>query len=252
MSEQTGDLRGVARTANGLGLAAYYAGRWSDAVEYYAIAENASREIGRDFDAAAVAANRAEVLLQQGRVDDAADALRPAIKVLIASRAASFLAFGLELQGRVTLASGEIEDAISTLQRARELCVEMGESDGELNIDAHLARCHFRADRLDEALELVDVSLARAARSREAATATPLLHRIRGQVLFALGRLADAVTELRTSLAAARAKDTNFEVEASLRLLLRYGAAATEAEAEAWRIERAELADALGIVADPA
>lgn len=252
MSEQTGDLRGVARTANRLGVAAYYAGRWSDAVDYYAIAENASREIGRDFDAAAVAANRAEVLLQQGRVADAGEALRPAIKSLTASRAASFLAFGLELQGRVTLASGDFEEAMTILQRARELCVEMGESDGELNIDAHLARCHFRADRLDEALELVDESLARTARSRDAATASPLLHRIRGEVLFARGQVRDAVTELRAALAAARAKDTNFEVEASLRLLLRYGAAADEAEAETWRAERAALADALGIVADPA
>ena len=251
MSEQTGDLRGVARTANRLGVAAYYAGRWSDAVEYYAIAENASREIGRDFDAAAVAANRAEVLLQQGRVEDAGDALRPAIKVLTASRATSFLAFGLELHGRVTLASGDFEEALTILQRARELCVEMGETDGELNIDAHLARCHFRADRLDDALQLVDHSLARAARSREAATASLLLHRTRGEVLFALGQPDDAVTEFRTALAAARAKDTNFEVEASLRLLLRYGAA-DAAEADAWRTERAALADALGIVADPA
>jgi tetratricopeptide (TPR) repeat protein len=252
MSEQTGDLRGVARTANRLGVAAYYVGRWSEAVDYYAIAENASREIGRDFDAAAVAANRAEVLLQQGRVDDAGDALRPAIRVLTASRAASFLAFGLELQGRVTLAHGEVDEAMAILQRARALCVEMGETDGELNIDAHLARCHLRADRLTDALDLVDASLARAARSRDDATASPLLHRIRGEVLFALGRLGDAITEFRTALTAARTKDTNFDVEASLRLLLRYGAALDAAEADAWRTERAALADALGIVADPA
>jgi class 3 adenylate cyclase/tetratricopeptide (TPR) repeat protein len=252
MSEQAGDLRGVARTANRLGVAAYYAGRWSDAVEYYTIAEYASREIGRDFDAAAVAANRAEVLLQQGRVNDAGEALEPAIRVLTASRAASFLAFGLELQGRVTLARGDYQHALDILQRARALCVEMGESDGELNIDAHLARCHLRADRLGDALELADASLARAARSREAATALPLLHRIRGEVLFALGELGDAVHEFRTALAAARAKDTNFDVEASLRLLLRYGAADDPAEADAWRTERAALADALGIVADPA
>jgi tetratricopeptide (TPR) repeat protein len=141
---------------------------------------------------------------------------------------------------------------MAILQRARELCVEMGESDGELNIDAHLARCHFRADRLTDALALVDESLARAKRSRDEATAVPLLHRIRGEVLFALGRFGEAVTEFRTALAAARAKDTNFEIEASLRMLLRYGAATDDAEADAWRAERAALADALGIVADPA
>jgi tetratricopeptide (TPR) repeat protein len=250
LCERTGDLRGVARTSNNLGIAAYFAGRWSAAVEYYAAAEDASRQIGRDFDAAAVGANRAEVLLQQGRYDEAGAAIGPAVKVLTASRATSFLAFGLELQGRVELARGDVDAAKDILQRARALCVDMGESDGELNIDAHLARCHLRADQLDDALELVDASLARAARSREQATAVPLLHRIRGEVLFARGQLGDAVTEFRTALAAARAKESNVDVEAALRLLLRYGAAAEAAEADAWHDERTALADALGIVAE--
>ena len=252
MSEQTGDLRGVARTANLLGMAAYFAGRWTDAVGYYAIAEEASRQIGRDFDAAAVAANRAEVLLQQGRHVDAGEALAPAIKVLTASRATSFLAFGLALQARAMLAGGDYEPALATLQRARAMCEEMGESDGELNIDAHTARCYLRANRLDEALELATAAIARAGRSRDEATALALLHRIRGEVLFGLGRLTDAVTEFRTALDTARAKDITFEIEASLRVLLRYGASTDAAEAEAWRTERAALAAALGIVADPA
>jgi tetratricopeptide (TPR) repeat protein len=252
LCEQTGDLRGVARTSNNLGIAAYFAGRWSAAVDYYAAAEEASRLIGRDFDAAAVGANRAEVLLQQGRYLEAGVALDPAIKVLTASRATSFLAFSLALQARVVLAGGGFEEALATLQRAHEMCLEMGESDGELNIDAYTARCYLRADRLDEALELTTACIARAEKSRDEATALPLLHRIRGEVLFGLGRLTDAVTEFRSALAAARTKDTNFEIEASLRVLLRYGAAADAQEAAAWRLEQAELAAALGIVADPA
>jgi class 3 adenylate cyclase/tetratricopeptide (TPR) repeat protein len=249
LSERAGDLRGVARTANRLGVAAYYAGRWSEAVDYYAMAEDASRRIGRDFDAAAVAANRAEVLLQQGRFEDAESALNPAIKILTAARATSFLAFSLELEGRVLLSHGFHEEALAILTRARALCEEMGESDGELNIGAHIARCHLRADRMDAALELVDASLARAMRSRDDATALSLLQRVRGEILYGLGQIGDGVSEFRHALASARAKDNNFEVEASLRLLLRYGAAIDAEEAAAWRAEQTSLAGQLGIVA---
>jgi predicted ATPase/class 3 adenylate cyclase len=249
LAADAGDLHSVARTANTLGFAAYFASRWDDALAYYARAEETSRLIGRDFDAAAVAANRAEVLLQQGRVDEAEQAINPAIRVLTASRAASFLAFSLELQGRVFLARGYYEEALATLNRARALCTEMREIDGELNIDAHIARCYLRSDRLEEAMELVDASLVRATRSKEEATALPLLHRIRGEVLYVLGRVGEGVTEFRNALTSARAKENDFEIEASLRLLLRYGAAEDADEAAAWRAEQTALADRLGIAA---
>ena len=51
--EDAGDLREKARILNTLGVWAYFAGRWDVALGYYADSEDASRRIGRDYDAAA-------------------------------------------------------------------------------------------------------------------------------------------------------------------------------------------------------
>lgn len=119
--EQIGDQRGKARASNTFGMCAYFAGRWDTAVEFYAEAERASRQIGRDHDAAAVAANRAEVLVQQGRIDEAVPVLTSAIRVLLAAHATSFLGFAMTVFGRAALARGDYAEAMSRFGEARRL-----------------------------------------------------------------------------------------------------------------------------------
>jgi tetratricopeptide (TPR) repeat protein len=248
----SGDLRSLVRMTNLVGMSAYFAGRWEEAVEHYATAEKIAVQIGLDYDAAALAGNRAEVLLQQGRYEDAGDALASASPKLKATKATSFLAFNLALQGRVSLARGDHERALAQFKEAHDLCIAMGESYEELSIDAYIARCHLRAGRLDEALSLIDAGISRAHRARSEAAALPPLHRVRGEVLVARGDLDRARTEFRRALAIARERETSYEIEASLRMLERFDCATDAAEAADWRQERTALSAALGIVADPA
>jgi tetratricopeptide (TPR) repeat protein len=231
-------------------MCAYFAGHWDTAVEFYAEAEQASRQIGRDHDAAAVAANRAEIMVQQGRIDEAVPVLAAAIRVLLAAQATSFLGFAMTVFGRAALAQGHYAEAMSRFGEARALCLEMGEIDESLTIDALAAECHLRSGDFAEALAFGTHAMNRAKQVGDDASATPLLHRVRGEALIAIGRLADGHATLRASLAAARERHAANEVEASLAALLKAGAAVDDAESAAWRSEWAELVDKLGIVTD--
>jgi class 3 adenylate cyclase/tetratricopeptide (TPR) repeat protein len=246
--EQIGDQRGRARASNTFAMCAYFAGRWDTAVRYYAEAEQASRQIGRDFDAAAVGANRAEVLVQQGRVEEALPVLAAAIRVLLAAQATSFLGFAMTVFGRAALERGEYAEAMGRLGEARSLCLEMGEIDELLTIDALAAECHLRSGAVVEALAFADQTMARANQVSDGASAEPLLHRVRGEALIALGRTADGGLALRASLEAGRQRHARNEIEATLGALLRLDVAAEVLEARGWHDEWSELTALLGIV----
>jgi class 3 adenylate cyclase/tetratricopeptide (TPR) repeat protein len=248
MYEQMGDLRGKARTANTLGVAAYFAGNWDVAAHYYAEAERDARRIGRDFDAAANAANRAEILIQQGRIDEADALLSRAVRDLLASSATSYLGFTMMLRGQVELARGAFDAAMSHFGEARALCLEMGEADEALRIDALGAEVHLRAGEFATSLARAEETKARAVKMGSAASAIPLLDRVRGEASIALGRSAEGQAVLRAALEEARARNAAYQVESTLRVMLRLGVAADELEAEAWEDERSAIARSLGIV----
>ncbi|PZS31667.1 MAG: hypothetical protein DLM58_11330 [Pseudonocardiales bacterium] len=246
--EQIGDQRGKARACNTFGMCAYFAGRWDTAVRYYADAEQASRQIGRDYDAAAVAANRAEVLVQQGRIDEAVPVLAASIRILLAANATSFLGFAMTVYGRAALARGEYVEAMERFGEARALCLQMGEIDEALTIDALAAECHLRAREFTEAVAVADATMARAQRDCPGASAEPLLHRVRGEALIAMGRVRDGHAALRASLATARERRATNEVEVTLAALLRAGTPSDDEELASWRAEWSDLVAKLGIV----
>lgn len=244
--DNAGDLRGKARTSNALGVWAYFAGRWNTAIDYYAAAETASTQIGRDHDAAMAASNRAEVLVQQGRYDEATPLLTRAVRTFLAANATSFLAFAVTLRGRIALEHGNHAEAMDSFGEARRLCVEMGEIADAVSIETHSAECVLRAGQATEALALTTDLGERARRAGVLAAIAPHLHRVRGEALRALGRIEESDAELREALAAAREHDTKYEIEAALRALLRF--TGTDAERAAWTAERDALAEGLGIV----
>jgi hypothetical protein len=76
----------------------------------------------------------------------------------------------------------------------------------------------------------------------------PLLQRIRGGALVALGETELGFQALRTSLAAARRREAGHEVATTLDALLSVAAQESAEEAEHWRRERATIVATLGIV----
>ena len=59
-----------------LGTLSYFAGRWTEAAEWYRTAREVAMEVGKDFGAAETGVNLAELPINQGRVDAAEAAAR--------------------------------------------------------------------------------------------------------------------------------------------------------------------------------
>ena len=77
--EELGDLAAQARVQNTLGMLAYHRGEWPKALEHYEASESADIRCGKLWNAATPAANRAEILADQGRLDEARLALEQAM-----------------------------------------------------------------------------------------------------------------------------------------------------------------------------
>lgn len=248
MFASVGDHKGRVRLSNALGMCSYFEGKWDAAVRHYAVAEQAARQIGRDFDAAGVAANRAEVLVQQGKVDEADAAITEAIRVLVALEARSLLSFAVTIAGRVALARGDYDEATSKLAEARALCVEMGEREDVTFADALAAECLLRTGKPRAALDRIDSAFAEVSEADEAPAAEPLLLRVQGEAWSALRRPEQASQLLQAALASARARHSPYDIEATLAALLRHDNAAGPEVRASWQQEIAELRVTLGMI----
>jgi len=244
--EEIGDLPAAALAYNRYGTCAYYAGRWYKAVELYIQAESAYWQIGREYDAAGNAANRAEVLVQQGNLDEVSSIIGAASQVWLATGATSLLAFGATILGRAALARNEFTEALAHLSEARMLCVGLGETDEVATIDSVIAQCHLQRGDATAALDAAQAALDRA--DVVGGPSTPLLRRVRGEALLAMGRTSEGHESLRLSLADARRRDAKHEIAAALGALLRVGAPCASAERRAWVDEYSALTSMLGLV----
>ena len=202
--EAQGDLCGQARIHNSLGMRAYFLGQWPSALDHYRAAEEAYRRAGREWSAATCQANIAEVLSDQGHLDEAKPLLEQAMRVWRGIGAASEVTFGEYLLGRIAARTGRPEDALALYDSARRYLVDAGEQAEVHLVDALRAECLALAGQSADALAAADGLLAEALAGRGLPPTVPLLHRIRAAALAALGRPAEAADALGQSVQTAR------------------------------------------------
>ncbi len=94
-----------------LGVLAFYAGRWAEAVEWLTTSSRVAIDAGNDFGAAETDLTYADILIHQGRLDDAERILSTATRILRASGIEDFAAHAQVLQARIHLARGELDAA---------------------------------------------------------------------------------------------------------------------------------------------
>ena len=200
--EKLGDLTGVAQVWNNLGADAYWEGRWEDAINAYKKSEDAEYKTGNDVQAAISSANVAELLINQGRLEEAGPLLHDAIRVLKASNHAPAATFAESELARLLIRRADYAAAESLLEQIRERSVAAGEPMNVLNVAIQLAESKLRQGEPETALVLLASAEAEAGDAVE--LFGPTLSRLTGYGLAAVGRPDEALPVIDQGLARAR------------------------------------------------
>lgn len=235
-----------ARALNQLGIRAYFAGRWSDAVRYYSESRDACHRAGDRWTAAVESANIAEVLADQGHLAEAEPVLEEALETYRAAGTATFIADGTRLLGRLAGRRGDPELSRQLLAAARGIYESDGESLQVVLTDAILAESLVRAGEAEAAADLARRVLTNASTLPGRHLVVPLAQRVLGVALRSLGLDASQARQaLAESIESARRHDSHFELALSLQALGDlWPTALTGGESE----ERDSLFDELGII----
>ena len=205
-----------AKVRSNLGAMAYYAGRWTEAAQWYRTSRDVAMEAGSAFVAAQTDVNLGELLINQGHLDEAQEVLVGAVRVLRASGAARFLAEGRMQLARVHLSRGELEEAETRAADVVQAYTELGNPTSALEAALVRAEAVVGLGRPQEALDII-AAAEREARD-DAVFSMPRLCLQRASALLALDRLDDAAGMVAEGLAAARDQELPYEEALLLRL----------------------------------
>jgi tetratricopeptide (TPR) repeat protein len=211
--DRLGEHEEKAKVLNNLGMFAYWAGRWDEAVARYDQCGELAERIGDVETVACARANVGEVLADQGHWEPAAEALAEASRIWRASGNAGGAGFVAMLQGRLAARAGRYEEGISTLESAVEQLRADGMEDAAV-AQTYLIEALAYAGQEARAVELIGLVESGAGR-----VAAPLLRRC-----AALARRDEGVEAVVAGLAEAvrlaRETDNDFEAALSLDLLV--------------------------------
>ena len=170
-----------------LGVLAFYAGRWAEAVEWLTTSSRVAIEAGNDFGAAETDLTYADILIHQGQLDEAEAVLRNASRVLRATGIEDFAAHAQVLQARIHLARGELDDAAEQADAAVAVYQGMGSAVDAL--EASIVAAEVAIEAGDPLRALTIVEDAQEATQGEGASLEARSQVVRGRALLALNRL---------------------------------------------------------------
>ncbi len=245
---EIGDLAGQAVVLNNLGGFAYFDGRWDDAVELYERAQGLRIRTGNAVDAALGALNIGEVLIDQGRIDEAHDLITDVDRVWRAADYRGGAAMAQMHLARIAAARGLHHDARERFARARAELLDIGADSDVIEVDVRTAEFLLGTGDPEGALELAGETLQRDLALGGVVDHGPLL-RIRAQALLAANDVEGARQSITGSLEEARTRTTSFEVARSLMVLAEVDLALGDTEAaRRHRAEATERLDQLGVL----
>ncbi len=161
MYDQTGDELSKSKVLSLLGVRAYYRGDWGSAAALYGQARAAADAAGDVVGSAIEAANAAEILLDQGLIDEARPLLRAARRVFEASDNPYLVAFVLLLTGRCDTRAGDPVAARAALEASAAGYAELDEADSARDARVHLLEALIDAGLHDDAVVLArDLAVA--------------------------------------------------------------------------------------------
>jgi non-specific serine/threonine protein kinase len=233
-----------------MGAFAYYRGDWDQAAALYQRALDAYRRAGNEIEAAMARYNSAEILLEQGRLDEAEATLHEVVSVYRAVGYRAGLAMTSRDLGRIAAYRGDLASAQRLLEESRETFAAYRAGAKVLEVDAHRADVLLRLGRVDDALAVLNETLAQAA-TAGTATVIPLLHRVHGQAWALAGQLEAAGDALGRSLEAASAAGARYDIALALESTAWVARLRGEEPDQADEDERTTLLSRLGVRATP-
>jgi tetratricopeptide (TPR) repeat protein len=241
--EENDDLPGLGRVLNSLGINAYYAGQWTEALEFYRRGVEAKQRAG-DLEGATMSIhNRAEILSNQGRYDEAQELFREALRAARASGLRMVVGYVTMNLGRLAARTTRFEEAHAMFDSAGETLRSTGSR--SFVFETHVLRieCLVFEGRHREALERAATALDRAASLGQLELRGPTIERSIGYALCQDRRPQEAVPHFERSLELARAAGARYDIALTLRAI-----AETRGETSA---EADDLFRQLGVVALP-
>ncbi|MEP6661154.1 MAG: adenylate/guanylate cyclase domain-containing protein [Acidimicrobiales bacterium] len=206
---ELGDLEGQGKVMNTMGASAYFRGDWDEAVRWYNGAREIGLRTGNHVQAAISGMNLGEILVNQGRFDDAEPMLLDSIRIFRATGYPDGKALAETYLGRLLLARGDMEAAVHCLDDARQAFESIGIPGGALEATIPLAECHVRFGDPATALRLIDEALRRA--GGEAGVLAPNIARVRAAAMVQAGELTQAHEQIAAGLDSARRQQLRYE-----------------------------------------
>ncbi len=195
--------------------------------------------------------NIGEIALEQGHLDEAEALFEVAGRIWRAAGYRSVAGTAMCNFGRVALARGDVAEAGRLFEGALAEAQHVGGHAEMLEVASRLAECRLAAGDVAEALELADASLQRCRALGGLPAQVALLQRVRGLALWALGRTAEVGAALDASLAAARAREADYETALTLGALARWRRHQGEEDVTPLEAERIRIFERLGVVWAP-
>jgi tetratricopeptide (TPR) repeat protein len=234
-----------------LGAGEYWEGRWTEALDLYRRAREASERLGDPAVRAQNEMNIAEVLVDQGTPTEAEELLRRTSRVWRALGDDYLLGFCLTQLGRVAGLTARTQDAVETFERAREVYRATGAPGQIVEVDLREAEVRLLAGEPGWLLEREATIAAELAADGGVNVFQPLLDRLVGYAAIQTGDEQLGVEAFERSVASARDRGADHDLAVALqglaRVIRRRGGDPGEFERES-----GEICRRLGIVAVPA
>ena len=134
-----GDMSGQATAANNLGVGAYFEGRWDEAIDFYGRAREARKKTSDPVNAALSNVNMAEILTDQGHLENAGGILNDAAEVFTAAGDQWGECFTKRCLGIVASRAGRFHEAAALFETGRAGMLAMGANADVISADVAIA-----------------------------------------------------------------------------------------------------------------